>query len=425
MKKKLFFIILIISIFFVSLWFILSLFLSTSKIDSRNNLGNEINNDLANQNKNVNTERGNDAKYKIFYKTKPKISFGENNSEIVSFETLIPTRYVLEYGDSNKYGKLKKDNNFKKFHEITLDGLQSGEKYYYKISIFDEYRGYNEEFSSSFYAVKNNPDFSFIVLGDSRPISGWKQPKVFSKIIKQITDLSPDFVVMAGDMVQLSNANKVTYREAEDAWNGFLDVIHPLNSSVPWYFVVGNHDEPDQKNSIQRFRDIWTFPQNGGGLKEWHNEIVYSFSYGSSLFVIINTEEPDNKNSISDEQYDWIKKTIDVKSYEHIFIFSHRPINGSKRKIDMKKNQDFHKLFIQNNVSAVFSGHDHLYCKNKIDNMYYIISGGAGSPLYEKLCDGLEISKHHFVLVKVENENISVLAIDENGEIMDEFSFKK
>ncbi len=89
----------------------------------------------------------------------------------------------------------------------------------------------------------------------------------------------------------------------------------------------------------------------------------------------------------------------------------------------MAKDMDLNTLFSMNKVTAVFSGHDHLYCKVEKGAILYFISGGAGSPLYSNLCEGLEILKYHFLLVRINNEKIIVNAIGENGDILDATSF--
>ena len=40
------------------------------------------------------------------------------------------------------------------------------------------------------------------------------------------------------------------------------------------------------------------------------------------------------------------------------------------------------KLYDKYNVTAVFSGHDHIYYRTKRNNTSYIISAGAGAPIY-------------------------------------------
>lgn len=360
--------------------------------------------------------------YKIFYKTKPMIMFLNEYSEKLSFETYVPTKARIEYGETKQYGKTFVSDGFKEIHEEILLELKSDTRYFYTIKIFDENNNVNEDIESMFITKpKNRNDFYFSVLGDSRPVSGSLQPEVFSALIRQMALKEVRFVVMLGDMVQLSDVGRVSKNEAEERWKQFTETIFPLSSQIPWYAVVGNHDETDQENSLEVYRKIWTLPYNGGNEEDWFNETLYWFDFGNSLFLVLNTEEPGYENSISVQEYFWIQKILEEKGprYRHIFIFSHKPIMGSNRKIVMPKEMDLHELFLKNKVTAVFSGHDHLYCKIEKEGIRYFISGGAGSPLYSNLCEGFEISKYHFLLVNVDNNKITVSAINESGDFLD------
>jgi len=364
--------------------------------------------------------------YKIFYKTKPAIMFSDEYSEILSFATYVPTKAIVEYGETKQYGKLVLSDGFKEIHKEAFFGLKPDTKYFYKIKIFDEKNNSSEDIESMFTTkTKNLNDFYFSALGDSRPASGSLQPEVFSALIRQIALREVRFVVMLGDMVQLSDVGNVSKNKAVERWKQFTETIFPIASQIPWYAVVGNHDETDQENSLEVYRKIWTFPSNGPTTEDWFDETLYWFDFGNSLFIALNTEEPGHEKSISAQQYFWIKKILEEKGpqYRHIFIFSHKPIVGSSRIMEMARDMDLNTLFSMNKVTAVFSGHDHLYCKVEKGAILYFISGGAGSPLYSNLCEGLEISKYHFLLVHVNNEKIIVNAIGENGDILDTTNF--
>jgi hypothetical protein len=113
------------------------------------------------------------------------------------------------------------------------------------------------------------------------------------------------------------------------------------------------------------------------------------------------------------------------------------------------------KLYDKYKVTAVFSGHDHIYYRTKRNSTNYIISAGAGAPIYslnretdaiendvyygkrkeEELKEGVAPYKFHaadgtitdinnamyYVLsVKIDGDNVSVEMIDEHtGKIWD------
>lgn len=384
-----------------------------------------LNNTAINNNNSVNrAPYDNQAKkYTFSYKTKPKVVFGNNNTEIISFETTLGTKYVIEYGKNQDYGNRVSSDIYETFHEVALKNLEPNTKYYYSVNVYTDNGGYNEDFSSSFITKSSiQYDYHFAVLGDSRPPTGFILPEEFHKIVENISEKNPNFVLFVGDMVQLSDIKNIDYKSATDAWNYFSDAISPVSQKIPVYLSLGNHDEPTNSIAIKRFREIWTYPNNGGGKIGWYDELTYWFDYSNSLFIVLNSNEPGYINSVSSEQWTWLEKVLSYSGFEHKFIFTHYPVMGSKRGVN-EKSSDLHKLFLKNKVTAVFSGHDHVYCKYKKDDLYYIITGGAGSPLYSNTCLGTEQKSYHFIDASVEGSTITINAINENNEIIDTFSF--
>ena len=53
---------------------------------------------------------------------------------------------------------------------------------------------------------------------------------------------------------------------------------------------------------------------------------------------------------------------------------------------------------MEGGVDCVFSGHEHLFHRQQIGGIDYVINGGAGGSLYVKPDQG---GFHHYVLVKV------------------------
>lgn len=435
MKKKIILLLFGGAIFFLialSVAPLIQLFLSLPQVLQKNQ---NINSGATNKNK-INLNAGinaqdaektiEDRQLRIFYKTKPMVMFDTPNSEIVSFEAYVPVRYELSYGIYSTNENLISSESYQKSHEARIENLLPGTLYVYTVIIYDEFNSKNDEVSATFKTLDaQSENFSFVVLGDSRPVSGAVQPEVFSKIVGQIKRLQPNFVVMVGDMVQLSEFPAATYNEAEKKWANFLDVIYPVASTLPWYAAVGNHDEPDLVAPLQRYREIFHFPKNFPQNMWWAEDSMYFFEYGNALFVVVNTEEPGYSGSVSQGQYTWFADTLKKSSKKNKFVLSHRPFLGSKRKLEEKDGQDFQKLFAGAGVSAVFSGHDHLYCNYMLNGIYYIISGGAGSPLYEGLCEGNEISRYHFVQISVDKNKIFVKSFDENLNVLDSFQITK
>ena len=374
-------------------------------------------------NNNNNTAYGSGKKYKISYKIQPKVSFGDNNSEIISFDTFVDARSVISYGTTPNYGLVQDNPEYKTHHEIVLKNLDPNTLYYYSVNIYSDNGGFNEEYSSRFITKSSiRYKYNFGVMGDNRPVAGFVMPKEFHELVQLMAREKVSFGVIVGDMVQLSDIETITDNDAQTAWKNFTDAILPISASMPVYLAVGNHDEPANPVALSAYREVWTFPRNGGGKPGWYDETTYWFDYSHSLFIVLNSEEPGYAGGMSPEQFSWLKKILSLGDYEHKFIFTHRPITGSKRGVN-DKSSELHKLFLSSGVSAVFTGHDHLYCKYQKDGLYYVITGGGGSPLYKDACLGKEISQYHFLNVEIEGDTITISAVNNQNATIDSFSF--
>jgi len=342
----------------------------------------------------------------LSYTLEPAIMFVNDTREIIRFETDIGSNCTVEYGTTLTYGTNISDNTSDRLHEIVIDGLRAGTEYYYGVDI-QSGNDTNNEFNASF--VTSNRDktsFVFAVLGDSRPASGPLMPEVFGTLINLIENKNPDFIVMTGDDVKLSDVGIISRDEAVSYWGGFINVTKSIMKTKPFFTAVGNHDRPDQTEALKRFQEVFLHPHNGNGEMGYFNETTYWFEYGNSLFVVLNTEEPNYTSNIGGNQLTWLNETIRRTGYTHKFVFTHRPIRGSTRKTMINANL-IDSIFWENNVTAIFAGHNHLYCYYTThDNLLYITAGGAGAKLHTRRCAGTGISTHHYVLVSVTNNTI-------------------
>ncbi|MBZ5534849.1 MAG: metallophosphoesterase [Acidobacteriia bacterium] len=202
---------------------------------------------------------------------------------------------------------------------------------------------------------------------------------------------------------------------------------------------------------------------------------VYSFDYGNSHFVMLNTDYwfthasplPDralpwkllggNRNGyIMENQMNWLAKDLAdarKRGVEHIFVCgqdmafptsSHSAdamwwngLNDSSIPLgDVVAMRDrFMKLINDYGVTAMLFGHEHTYSRTIIDHsidplmqhpVTQIISGGAGAPFYPrdiKVPWNSAVKKyariHHYVLFTVDGANVTLSAIDLDGNVFD------
>ena len=75
-------------------------------------------------------------------------------------------------------------------------------------------------------------------------------------------------------------------------------------------------------------------------------------------------------------------------------------------------------LFVENKVTMIFTGHEHLYLRKTVDSIPHVIAGGGGAPLYGKVDEG---GFYHFVVVTVDGDTVGAEVIDLNGNKRDRF----
>jgi 3',5'-cyclic AMP phosphodiesterase CpdA len=240
--------------------------------------------------------------------------------------------------------------------------------------------------------------FVFGVFGDSRPTSAHgEQPRVFRQITYELGQIKPDFVVGLGDLIYATDDEASVQRQ----WQGFFYAMGPLQAkgTVSFVPVPGNHDIVGSKRNQEIFQ-------------EHLKHLYYSFDHQGCHFVSLDSEVVGQAGRITGEQLAWLKRDLAAnKSAVLTFVFVHRPLFpvnghvGSSLDEDKTNRDTLHQLFVDMGVDCVFAGHEHLFNHSTHDGLTYIISGGAGAPLYAPADRG---GFYHYLLVTVHGTAYSI-----------------
>jgi len=251
---------------------------------------------------------------------------------------------------------------------------------------------------------KINGKFTFIVLGDNRP-----GDDIYRKIVVQIMDRKPDFVINTGDMIAKPGH--------QEDWTKFWDLSKPI--TVPYFLTVGNHDaHPKVPLSERTYKEQVDLPGN---------ELYYSFVAGNSFFVVLDSYRDDQEKKITGEQLTWLEGVFGKATQKHKFVFLHHPLytepgkgkhaNDSLDKYPADRDR-LEALFVKYKVDTVFAGHEHFYQRKTFDGITHVITGGGGAPMYLKDEAG---GFYHFVQVTVDGDKVNAEVIDINGKARDRF----
>jgi hypothetical protein len=289
--------------------------------------------------------------------------------------------------------------------EARVDGLEPSKRYRYKVEAAGQ--SWEGEFATAPPPGQDVP-FSFIVVGDSR--NGLEQHR---RVVERMAQEVPDFVLGTGDMVDEG------FRE--DEWQQFFDVENQLLRDNVYFPALGNHDRQGRGRTADSYRAYFSVPENGGD-----SERYYAFTYASARFLVLDS----NAYSFAlTDQTSWLERELIAArqdaSIHHVFVVMHHPpfsisLHGGARDL----RERWTPLFERYQVSAVFSGHDHVYERAEHNGLRYFVSGGGGAPLYPRRAkpnpvDVDAVKKFeralHYLRVTVTGPRVEITAVRADG----------
>jgi len=238
------------------------------------------------------------------------------------------------------------------------------------------------------------------IYGDSQ-----HNPEIQRKLVQTILFFKPSVVFRTGDIIDNGGDPKL--------WEAFRDIHGPLLKTTEYFPALGNHE----RNSPLYYRNFG-LPDN----RRW-----YSLDRFGIHFVVLDSN---SKLDPGSEQYKWLESDLETSGPDAKFIIAifHHPLFdvAGRHKSDEKKIKRFLlPVFKRHGVSAVFSGHSHVYERFKRKGIYFIVTGGGGSNLDRQTRPDPHLLKfrsvYHFCLLRPEDNFLTVKVIDIDSNTIDEF----
>lgn len=322
---------------------------------------------------------------KIF-RTKPYLQNPVGNGITVMWETTVPAYCWVEYGTDTT--QLKRARNIvdgqvvcnNKLHKVRIDGLQPGQKYYYRVCSQEIllYQAYKKvfgntaqsDFSEFTLPAADTETFTAVVFNDLH-----QHTNTFRALCKQIQNIDYDFVVFNGDCVD----DPVDHNQATTFISELTEGVR--GDRIPTFFMRGNHE----------IRNAYSI-----GLRDHYDYVgdkTYgSFNWGDTRIVMLDCGEDkldthwvyyglNDFTQLRNEQVDFLKKELaskDFKKAKKRVLIHHIPLYGNDGEnlcADL-----WTKLLEKAPFNVSLNAHTHKYAyhpKGELGNNYPVIIGGG------------------------------------------------
>jgi hypothetical protein len=308
---------------------------------------------------------------------------------------------------------------------IELTDLTSNTTYYYQV-ISDAVLSTEHTF-----CTQRAPGASFTFTIDADPHN--RDPRfngeLYATTLANALNDHPDFHINLGDTFMTEKIKPQTYAEAASTFTDLRPYFGIPGMDAPLFLVNGNHegelgwllkgkdnDLPIWSTQLRQLYYPNPAPNNfysGGSTPDGYlsgvRDSYYAWTWGDALFIVLDPfwyttskPQPDDLDSnwgwtLGKEQYDWLKSTLEASHAKFKFIFIHHLVGGNDTDarggieaapyfewggnnadgsygFDMYRpgwGKPIHQLLVENHVSAVFHGHDHVFVKQDLDGIVY------------------------------------------------------
>jgi len=263
--------------------------------------------------------------------------------------------------------------------------------------------------------------FSFAILGDTqyfKPGKGGGYPTAVYNIKK----MNPDIVFALGDLVSSCDGGS----ECEGKYTAWKNVLGSLASKT--YPAQGNHDRTGKEKADAVWEKVFSYlPGNG---PQGFIKFAYSFDFENSHFVVLDSDKP-KEFLINETQRSWLDKDLSGATKENIFVFFHEPAYPTNSKIgesldtNPKDRDALWNIFVKYKVSAVFSGHEHIQSRRKVDGIYQFVFGNTNS--FDHLAPKAGTAEYYYIgqafgMVEANGTEITVKTYSVQGKLLNSFT---
>jgi len=252
-------------------------------------------------------------------------------------------------------------------------------------------------------AFRVRPDSCrFAVIGDSG--TGDESQYLIGQRMAEYREEFPfDFVIMLGDNIYGSAGPVGTERKFERPYEPLLE------AGVKFFASLGNHDNPNE---------AFYKPFNMNGDRFYTFRSVHQ----SVRFFVLDS------NYLTPVQLQWLDNELGRATEDWKIAYFHHPLynTGVTHGPELALRKVLEPVLVRHGVSAVFSGHEHVYQRLRAQKgIYYFVAGSAGKLSTNDLRAEEGVSAagfdeaNVFMLVQITGDDLDYQAISESGATVD------
>ena len=297
-------------------------------------------------------------------------------------------------------------------HEVRLCGqLQPGTAYSYRVGGEGHW---SSTYSFTTPAAPGSFDsFRVAIVGDSRGDYG-----TWAQVLSAIDGHAPDMILFSGDAIELG-ANQTE-------WEAWFEAAGDVLVRRPLVMAHGNHEF-----LAQHYYAHVAQPGN----EEW-----FAIDYGPLLILALN-DTVRSEDEIDSTQKAFIEQELAATTAPWRIAMHHQPAYSTctTHGSDLDVRAAWSPALENGGVQLVTAGHNHIYERSvpirdgeeQADGAgtVYMVSGGAGAPLYEEnevewfgaVANPIE----HYVIADYGPDAAEFVVRDLDGNVIDQFTIER
>ena len=303
--------------------------------------------------------------------------------------------------------------------ELILDGLVANSRYFYRWrSRADPERGFDASDEFTFRTGRaQGESFVFTVQACSH-LDGRTDPRLYETSLRNARAANPDFHIDLGDTF-MTDKRRTDYRQSLPQYIAQRHYFGLIGNVAPVFLVSGNHDGEGKRRGAmgawarQQRRTFFATPSDGTDDQGNH----YAWEWGDALFVALDPFWETTRGrpadgywarTLGETQFRWLARTLRTSSARFKFVFIHHLVGGINQaarggvsaaglfewggkgldgdyEFDGRRpgwEQPIHQLLVDTGVTIVFHGHDHVFAKEELDGIVYLLVPQPGLDRY-------------------------------------------